>query len=617
MKKLLLFALLVCISAINLRAASEFEITRVDPPNWWVGMHDTTLQLCIFGKKISGGEVKINYPGIKILQVNKVQNPDYLFVDLVISRAAQPGTLTIHLDSEKNGCSYPYKLIQREGNKSNTSSYDSKDLVYMLMPDRFANGDTANDIVKSYNEKQFSRDSLTYRHGGDLQGVIDHLDYIKDLGATAVWLTPVQENNQPRASYHGYAITDHYKVDPRFGTNRLYTQFVNKAHDKGLKVIMDMVYNHVGTEHWFIKSLPSNDWIHQFDTFVQTNYRATALMDPHASEYDKHKMSDGWFVKEMPDLNQKNPYVAKYLIQNSIWWIESTGIDGFRIDTYTYSDLGFMGNLMTAIKNEYPQFNAVGELWDHGVSFQAYLMQHSKIVGVPESNLPGLIDFQLSFAISEALNKPMDWTDGLSKVYYTLAQDFLYSDADKNLTFLDNHDLSRFFSVVGEDRRKFKMGLGFLLTTRGTPCIYYGTELMMKNFSDPDGKVRSDFPGGWPADKLDKFKDAGRTIEEREVFNYIQKIAKYRKLHDVLQTGKLTQFVPENDTYVYFRSNHTSTVMVVLHYGEKSQTLRLDRFAEKLSGYTSGINIENGRKLSLAEPLVLDGFSISIIELQK
>jgi glycosidase len=617
MRKIIFAVFLTCFLHLSGWCVDKTEITRVDPPNWWVGMKENSLQLCVYGKDISSSAVSIDYAGVTVTRVNKVENPDYLFIDLSIAGNTLPGGVDILFTSGKEHKTYKYQLLKRTGNKDTKPSYSPNDFVYMLMPDRFANGDPSNDIIKTCNETQLNRDSMFYRHGGDIQGVINHLDYIKDLGATAVWLTPVQENNEPRTSYHGYAITDHYKIDPRFGTNDLYTQFVSAAHDKGLKVTMDMVYNHVGTQHWFIKSLPSQDWIHQSDTFLQTNYRVTTLMDPHASEYDKHRMTDGWFVKSMPDLNQKNTFLARYLIQNSIWWIESTGIDGFRIDTYAYSDLQFMSNLMAAVKKEYPRFNAVGELWDHAVAYQAYMMQHSKIPGAPETNLPGLIDFQLCFAVSEALNKPMDWTDGLTKIYYTLSQDFLYSDPDKNLTFLDNHDLSRFYSVVGEDIRKFKMGIGFLLTTRGTPCIYYGTEILMKNFSNPDGKVREDFPGGWAGDKLNKFTYAGRTPAEQDAFGFVKKLAQYRREHEVLRTGALTQFVPENDTYVYFRSNPTSTVMVIMHYGDKGQQLDLARFNEKLSGYTKGINIITGKEVSVAKPITLDGFSIQVIKLQK
>jgi glycosidase len=616
MKKIALCLFLFCSACFALRAANDFTINRIDPPNWWVGMKDTTLQLCVFGKNISSAQIGITQPGITVQNISKVENPDYLFIDLSISPDTRPGDVMINFSNGDTRILYNYYLAKRSTTPKG-QGFDDRDFIYQIMPDRFANGDTKNDIVPDMREKTINRDSMFYRHGGDLQGIIDHFDYIKQLGATGIWLTPIQQNDEKRASYHGYSFTDHYQVDARYGDNEFYRQFVSKAHQQGLKVIMDMVYNHTGSQHWMIQNLPMKDWIHQSDTFFQTNYRVTALMDPHASDYDKHKMTDGWFVKSMPDLNQQNPFVARYLIQNSIWWVETMGIDGFRIDTYAYSDLGFMSNLMAALHNEYPNFRAVAELWDHEVSFQAYMQHNSKIVGAPETHLDGLIDFQFCFAVSEALNKPMNWTDGLTKVYYTLAQDFLYSEPDRNLIFVDNHDLSRFYSVIGENLQKFKMGMGFLFTMRGIPALYYGTEILMKNFADPDGKVRSDFPGGWPGDKVNKFKADGRTKQENEAFDFIQKLAMYRKEHPVLQTGELTQFVPENDTYVYFRSNSQSTVMVVMHYGEKAQELSLGKFSEKLNGFTKGKEIEKNETVSLNKPLYLEPYSVNIIELEK
>jgi glycosidase len=381
--------------------------------------------------------------------------------------------------------------------------------------------------------------------------------------------------------------------------------------------MQDMVYNHVGSEHWFIRDLPMQDWIHQFDTFTKTNYRATALIDPYASDFDRNKMSNGWFAKHMPDLNQQNPYLATYLIQNSIWWIETSGIDGYRIDTYTYSDLTFMQDLMKRINLEYPQFTAVGELWDHCVAIEAYFMQHPQIAGAPDFHLTGLIDFQVYNAVNEALTKPTGWTEGLSKIYYTLMQDVLYHDASHNLTFLDNHDLSRFYSVVGEDIRKYKMGIAFLLTTRGTPSIYYGTEILMKNYADPDGKVRSDFPGGWPGDKVNKFTSTGRSEKENEAFDFVKKLASYRRDNDVLQAGKLTQFVPENDTYVYFRSNEKKTVMIIMHYSDKPHSLPLSRFAEKLNGFKSFRDIMSDKNEVLHSDVILQPYEVRVLELIK
>ncbi len=591
---------------------------RIDPPNWWVDMKNNTLQLCVYGKNISQYNITTEYPGFNITKINKVENPNYLFIDVVIDQSViKPGIVPLEFNNGDKSYIRPYTMQSRDKSPGRIQGYDSRDFVYLIMPDRFANGIASNDIIPKMNDQTFHRDSMFYRHGGDIRGVMDHLDYIKELGATAVWLTPVQENDQPKASYHGYAFTDHYKVDPRLGDNDIYYAYVKEAHSKGLKVVQDMVYNHVGTEHWFIRDLPMHDWIHQFDTFTQTNYRATALIDPYASEFDKNKMSNGWFVKSMPDLNQKNPYLAKYLIQNSIWWIETTGIDGFRFDTYTYSDLTFMQNLMISIQNEYPQFGAVGELWDHCVAIEAYFTQHPKINGAPDSHLPGMIDFQTYNAINEALNKPMGWTEGLSRIYYTLVQDVLYSDPSRNLTFLDNHDLSRFYSVIGEDIRKYKMGITFLLTTRGTPSLYYGTEILMKNFADPDGKVREDFPGGWKGDKADKFTRQGRTDKENEAFDFVKKLANYRKDNDVLQTGKLTQFVPENDSYVYFRSNEKKTVMIIMHYSDKPHTVHLSRFVEKLKDFASYKDVLSDKTEPLKADLVLNPNEVRVLELVK
>ena len=612
--------LLLCasVSAQKNISATTSPIIRIDPPDWWVGMKNDSLQLCVYGHDLAHYSVTSDYPGFNIIKVTKVANPNYLFIDAVLDKSLiKAGTVTINFLDRANSFTYSYVVHERDHSPGRIQGYDSRDLVYLIMPDRFADGNTGNDKLSGAKGQSLNRDSMFHRHGGDIKGVMDHLDYIKELGATAIWLTPVQMNDQPEESYHGYAFTDHYKVDPRLGDNELYKAYVKEAHGKGLKVIQDMVYNHVGTEHWFIKDLPMHDWIHQFDTFTKTNYRATTLIDPYASDFDKNLMSNGWFVKQMPDLNQKNPFLAKYLIQNSIWWIETTGIDGFRIDTYTYSDLTFMSDLMKAIRYEYPQFGAVGELWDHCVAIEAYFAQHPKIAGAPDSHMPGMIDFQLYNAINEALNKPMGWTEGLSKLYYTLVQDVLYSDPSRNLTFLDNHDLSRFYSVVGEDLRKYKMGIAFLLTTRGTPSLYYGTEILMKNFANPDGKVREDFPGGWKGDKTDKFTKQGRTDKENEAFDFVKKLANFRKDNDVLQTGKLTQFVPENDSYVYFRSNEKKTVMIIMHYSDKPRTIHMSRFEEKLHGYSSYKDVLTDTVKTLTADIVLEPYEVRVLELVK
>lgn len=611
-----LFLVVLSVLLSSLASATEKPvINRIDPPNWWIGMKDSTLQLCVFGKEISTWDVTTQYPGVRIEKVTKADNPDFIFIDLSLSSNVVPGNLNLIFSKGKAITQYPYSVYAREKTKTGHSGFDSRDLIYMLMPDRFSNGDLSNDVLKGAQEIDLNRDSIFYRHGGDIQGVINHLDYIKSTGSTALWLTPVVENDQIRDSYHGYAVTDHYKIDPRFGSQSLYKQLVQNAHSIGMKLIMDMVYNHVGERHWFYLNPPTKDWFHFTNSFIQTNYRLTSLMDPHSAEADKNKMSNGWFVKHMPDLNQKNPYVAKYLIQNSIWWIETSGVDGFRLDTYAYSDLEFMRRLLQAVKSEYPNFGLIGEVWDHAVSFQAWLTKGSNIKGAPETLLPGVTDFQLYFAINEALNKNMDWTGGLSRIYYALAQDFLYRDPNQNLIFLDNHDLSRFYSVIGEDLRKFKMGIGFLLTTRGIPCIYYGTEILMKNFADPDGKVRADFPGGWQTDRTNKFKQEGRTESEKEAFNYLQKLALIRQNEPALQTGELTQFVPEKDTYIYFRKKGKSAIMVIMYTGTKAIMLDWSRYSQMLAESKIGRELISGEDISLVTPHLLEPNSIRIIKL--
>lgn len=598
-------------------AIQTSPILRIDPPDWWVGMKEQKLQLCVYGKHISNLYVSSSYEGFRIEKVSKVENPNYLFVDVVIDPSAKPGRVELKFTDAERKYTHSFILHQKDTSAGRIKGFDASDLVYLIMPDRFANGDRKNDRVDNMNEQAVNRDSMFYRHGGDLKGVTEHIDYIKELGATAIWLTPVQENNQPKASYHGYAFTDHYRVDPRLGDNEGFKNYTEAVHANGMKVIMDMVYNHVGTEHWFIRDLPSRDWIHQFDTFTKTNYRATALVDPYASEFDKNLMSNGWFVKQMPDLNQQNPYLANYLIQNAIWWIETMGIDGFRIDTYTYSDVTFMSDLMRRVQVEYPRFHAVGELWDHNVAIEAYFQQHPKLNGVPDSYLPGLTDFQLYHAINEALTKPMGWTEGLSRIYYTLMQDYLYSKPEAHLTFLDNHDLSRFYSVVGEDLRKYKMGIAFLMTMRGIPSLYYGTEVLMKNYADPDGKVRDDYHGGWAGDRKNTFMRKTRTDKENEAFDYVKKLANYRKENDVLHTGKLTQFVPENNVYVYFRSNERKTVMVVMHYGDKPNIIHLSRFAEKIKPFTAYKDVLTDKVAPLTPDLTLEPYEVRVLEFSK
>jgi len=501
----------------------------------------------------------------------------------------------------KKKLQYQYELKNREQSDSRIQGITNKDLIYLLMPDRFANGDPKNDVVKGMAETKLNRDSMYYRHGGDIQGVINHLDYIKDLGVTAIWMTPEIENDMPLASYHGYAATDNYKIDARYGTNELFKTYVDQVHAKGMKVVKDVVHNHIGTGHYLFKDLPMKDWVNQWPAYTQTSYRDQPVMDIYAANADKKRMLDGWFVPSMPDLNQRNPFVQNYITQNHIWWVEYAGIDGLRLDTYPYSDPVYMADWAKKMQAEFPTLGIFGETLVNSVASQAFFTGGNTVNGGFETNLPGITDAVLKDAIYEALNGKSGWTDGIYRLYATLAQDFLYKDPSKNVIFMDNHDMSRFYSMVNEDMNKYKAGLTLLLTMRGIPQVYYGTEILMKNYSNPDGLVRSDFPGGWKEDKVNKFTPAGRTTAENDAFNYFRTLANFRKSSEALQTGKMTQYVPQDGIYVYFRyseSNPSAPVMVVINTEDKEIQLNNARFSERIGTANTASNVMTGELLN-------------------
>ncbi|MBK8493352.1 MAG: glycoside hydrolase family 13 protein [Saprospirales bacterium] len=589
---------------------------RVEPPNWWVGMHIPQVEVLIYDQDIRDFEPTVQYPGVSIRKVTRLQNPNYLFVELEIGPGTKPGKFDILCKKGATTKKYPYELRARSHAPGRIQGLQSSDFIYLLMPDRFANGDPSNDSVEGMTQEGVNRDKMYFRHGGDLRGVIDKLDYLKSLGVTALWLNPVLENNQPYESYHGYAITDHYHIDRRFGSNDTYLELVEKAHQRGIKIIMDIVPNHVGDQHYQFKDLPDATWIHQFPEFTRTTYRAPTLMDPYASEKDRTTMSDGWFDHHMPDLNQQHPQVANYLTQSYLWWIEQSGHDAYRIDTYAYPDQAYMAALGKRLEDEYPGFFFFGETWVHGPAVQAQFTEDNHLREGYNAHMPGVTDFQLHYAISEALTREQGWTEGAARIYYTLAQDFLYEDPYRNVTFLDNHDLSRFFSVVGENPLKFKSALAFLLTTRGIPMIYYGTEIGMKNFTDPDGKVREDFPGGWEGDAVNKFFPSGRTAQEQEIWEYIQKLAQYRLQTPALQDGRLTQFVPVDGIYVYFRHDAQNTVMVVMNTHEKEVVVDTARFQERMGGFTSAKEVVTGGVMTDLSQIRVPGYTAWVLELR-
>jgi Glycosidases len=596
---------------VNIVCAQNIEVY---PTHWWVGMKNPKLQLMLHSKEWGTvASASTFYPGVHIGKVYQPENKNYVFIDLTIATNCKAGVANIKLN---NGKSIGLELKSRMAGKGKVfaQGVNSEDFVYLIMPDRFSNGDYSNDRVPGMKDQSLNRDSMYDRHGGDIQGVINHLDYLKDLGITTVWLTPILENDMPNRTEHGYAITNHYKVDPRHGGNEAYKRLGQELHKRGMKLMQDAVYNHCGLYNFFISDMPMKDWVHQWPKYTQTNYRDQTVFDPYGAEVDRKKMLDGWFTRQMPDLNQSNPYVSNFLIQNAIWCIEEFGVDGWRIDTYIYVDQDFMNKCNQALIDEYPKMTMVGEVWVHGTMNEAYFTRNNLNTSF-KSNATGVIDFQCLFdGIQPALTQEHD---GGERLYETLSNDILYKNPLNNLIFLDNHDMTRFYSQVKENTDKLKMGIGWLLTERGTPEMYYGTEILLKGISHPDGLVRGDFPGGWKEDAQNKFTAQGRTEKENEVFNWTRIIANYRKGSDVLKNGKLMQYLPDHGVYTYFRYNKDKTVMIIMNTTENQQMILIDRFNERTNGFSKAINIVNSDSKGLSGEWTIPGNSIWIMELQK
>lgn len=601
---------------------------RVYPSHWWAGMKNPNVQVMVYSKDI-GNRIptyKLPAAGIKVADgiimkmVHHVENPDYVFLDLVIDKNAKPGMRKISFTTRGPALTVEFEIKARRAGKGTVfaQGVNAKDLVYLLMPDRFSNGDPSNDKVPGMRDQSLNRDSIYHRHGGDFQGIINHLDYLKDLGVTSVWMTPVIENDMPDRTEHGYAFTNHYRIDPRLGGDEMYKKLSDELHKRKMKLVQDAVYNHVGSYHFTVLNPPSKDWLHEWPTFTQTSYKDQVLFDPHAAAADKKKMSDGWFVKPMPDLNQNNPYVANFLIQHAIWSVEEFGVDGWRIDTYAYNDLEFMNRCNKALRDEYPKLTMFGETWVHGVPNQSYFTENN-YTNIPfKSNLWASTDFQLLFyGIQATLNENFGWTDGVNKLYTTTAQDFVYKDPMRQVIFFSNHDLPRFFSVIKEDLAKYKIALSWLMTFRGVPQLYYGDEILMTGFTNPDGWVRLDFKGGWKEDSINKFTAGGRTEQENEAFNHLRTLARFRQSSSAITTGKLMQFAPEDGIYVYFRYDDKQTIMCVMNTNEGSKTIKLDRFTERTNGLTKSTNILTGNTADLGTSLSIEGRSMLVMELKK
>lgn len=608
--------------ALLLSAAAFAQEPDVYPTHWWTGMKYNRIQLMLHGPGIGNySRATLSYPGVVLGKVQQVQNRNYLFIDLAIQPSARPGRLALDLAGPAGRRSVSYELKARSaGNgKSRIRGITPADLIYLIMPDRFSNGDAANDRVAGLRDQSLNRDSIYHRHGGDLQGVQDHLDYLQELGITAVWLNPVILNDMPNRTEHGYAFTDHYRIDPRIGGEKAYHALIDALHRRGMKIIQDAVYNHTGIEHFLYRDMPDSTWFTRWPVYTQSSYKEQPLFDPYAAETDKDLMRKGWFgsYPHMPDIDHSNPFFANYLIQHAIWSTEEFGLDGWRIDTYPYNNLAFMNRCNEALLKEYPQLHIFGETWVHGVINQAYFAQNR--LNLPfKSNLPGVTDFQTHlYGILPALKENFGWTEGVNKLYTTLAQDIIYVDPTRNVNFLDNHDKTRFFTEIGEDFDKFKMGIGWLLTTRGIPQLYYGTEILMKGASNPDGWVRLDFPGGWPGDRENKFTPGGRNAKENEAHDLVKTIANYRKGSSALTAGKLMQYVPEDGVYTYFRYDTKSTVMVVMNTAPDAKRLRPQRFIERVAGFRTGRDILSGTTKDLSGSWQVPGRTIWILELAK
>jgi neopullulanase len=619
MKTKVMFITLAIAFTLTGLSAQPANIWRIEPSGWWIGMKNQTLMVLAYGDNLSQYDVKINIPGVSVASIKKTENKNYLFIFLNIGTNAKAGPYNIEFRKAGNtSLLAPFQLWDRVFGSANRKSFNASDVIYLIMPDRFANGDTANDNMPGMKEKAAWKNPAS-RHGGDIKGISDHLSYISGLGATAIWNTPLLENNQPGYSYHGYAITDFYKIDPRFGSNDDYRKLAQQCHSAGLKLIMDVVLNHCGLGHWWMSDLPASDWVHTFPVFTRSNYRLTTVADMHASQFDRNLEVNAWFDNSMPDLNYNNNLLLTYMIQNSIWWIEYAGLDGFRVDTYPFVEKDKSAEWIQAIMAEYPNFNVVGEVWEGSASKICYWQKDFPSQEGYNSHLPALMDFPLAYAIQGAFNEKDGWNEGLSRLYSVLADDYLYPNPNNLVVFAENHDMARIYDYLGQDIRKFKMAMTFLATIRGIPQILYGSEILMEAKGSHDHPlIRKDFPGGWPGDSVNSFTRAGRSSLQNEAFDYMSKLLLYRKTHPVLQDGTLTQFIPADGIYTYFRELNNQAVMVLFNNNESEQkTVETARFTEILSKYKNGKDIMAGADISDLSKIILPAKSAMVIELSK
>ena len=633
----LVLSLSLLISIMTMKAA--VKIDRIEPTDWFVGMKNTSLQLMVYGEGIKTADVTTDYPGVKVDSLVRLDSPNYLLVYLNLD-GAQPGTMTLNFKNNGSTKKVKYLLKAREMSGDKRMGFTNADVLYMLMPDRFADGSQKNNAVKTKYSYKIDRSQPSLRHGGDLEGIRQHLDYFKELGVTALWFTPVLENDSPdngvNSSYHGYATTDYYKVDPRFGTNEEYRKLIDEAHQKGLKVVMDMIFNHCGFEHPWIKDMPSKDWLNTpewlaaadksgkndngsadskvNDLYLQTSYKLTPVVDPYASDVDLHETVDGWFVPSMPDLNQRNPHVIKYLIQNSEWWIETVGIDGIRMDTYPYADADAMALWMKTLDEEYPNFNVVGETWVTEPAYTAAWQKDSKIAK-KNSYLKTVMDFSFYDKINMAKKENTDdWWNGYNRIYNSLVYDHLYPNPSSVMAFIENHDTDRFLGN-GKDSTALKQALALLLTVNRIPQLYYGTEVLMNGTKEvTDGNVRKDFPGGFEGDERNLFTAEGRTKAENAMFTWLSRLLHWRQGNDVIIKGSQKQFIPYKGVYVVARQYNGKTVMTVINGTRKEAALAVKRYAEVIGQIKQAHDVLTGSNVALDKDLKLTPRQVLVLE---
>ena len=617
MKKLTLYILFLFPSL------SFTQIDRIEPPNWWIGFNNANLELLVKGDNIKDYDFTVNYPGVTVNSVNKADSPNYLFVNLTIDKKTKPGLMRLNfIDKKGDKITHSYQLSKRRSHENNSGGFNSSDVVYLITPDRFSNGNESNDSFNSLKEKTIDRKNTYARHGGDLRGIINNLDYLEDMGFTSIWLNPVLINDMEVYSYHGYATTDYYKVDPRFGTNDEYIELANKAKGKGIKLIKDIIVNHCGLYHWWMDDLPFKNWINYQEIYesaksieefeknmIYSNHRRTTHQDIYASESDLEGMTDGWFVSVMPDLNQRNPFMATYLIQNSIWWIEILNLSGIRQDTYPYPDKNFMSNWAKSIMDEYPKFNIVGEEWTYNPLAVAYWQQGSNNKDGYQSNLKSTMDFPMQKAIYEGISEEENWNSGLIKIYESLSNDYHYPNPKSLMIFMDNHDMSRVYTQFNKNITKTKMALGLILTMPRIPQILYGTEILMHDSSKPGdhGLIRSDFPGGWKSDETNAFYQYGLSQEQIEMQEFLKKLLNFRKKSNTIIEGETIHFAPKDGVYLLARTYNSETTLIILNKNKSSYKLSLKRFLElnlygrKLKNVISGEYIKWMDSITLNE----------------